>query len=63
MSSAARSVITRAGKEATREKARGIETRHVVLALLAAAPPDPVATLMNELGIDVTAVRRRLAKS
>ena len=60
MSSAARAVINRAVKEATRTKARHVGATHMALALLASEPPDPVAALMAELGIDRAAVRERL---
>jgi ATP-dependent Clp protease ATP-binding subunit ClpA len=62
MSSAARAVINRAVKEATRTKGRHVWATHVALALLVAEPPDPVAALVAELGIDTTAVRERLAR-
>jgi ATP-dependent Clp protease ATP-binding subunit ClpA len=60
MSSAARAVINRAVKGATQTKARHVWTTQVALALLASEPPDPVAALMAELGIDRAAVRERL---
>jgi ATP-dependent Clp protease ATP-binding subunit ClpA len=60
MSSAARAVINRAVKEATRTKARHVGTTDMALALLATDPPDPVVALMVELGIDRPAVRERL---
>ncbi|MGH2514354.1 MAG: Clp protease N-terminal domain-containing protein [Ktedonobacterales bacterium] len=60
MSSAARTAITRAGKEAVQTKARSIESTHMALALLASQPPDPVTALMAELRIDRAAVRERL---
>jgi hypothetical protein len=60
MSSAAQAVINRAAKEATRTKARHAWATHMALALLAAEPPDPVAALLAELGIDRAAVRERL---
>ena len=60
MSSAARAVINRAVKEATRTKGRHVWTTHMALALLASEPPDPMAALMAELRIDRAAVRERL---
>jgi ATP-dependent Clp protease ATP-binding subunit ClpA len=60
MSSAARAVINRAVKEATRTKARHVGTTHMALALLASEPPDPMAALMAELSIDKAVVRERL---
>jgi hypothetical protein len=60
MSSAARAVINRAVKEATQTKGRHIWATHMTLALLASEPPDPMAALISELGIDRAAVRKRL---
>jgi ATP-dependent Clp protease ATP-binding subunit ClpA len=60
MSSAARAVINHAVKEASRTKARHVGTIHMALALLDSEPPDPLAALMAELGIDRAAVRERL---
>jgi ATP-dependent Clp protease ATP-binding subunit ClpA len=63
MSSAARALISRAVKEATRTKVRHVGTTHMALALLDSEPPDPVAALMAELGIDRAAVRERLNRT
>ncbi len=63
MSSAARTVINRAAKEATQTKPRRVEATHMALALLASEPPDPVAALMTELRIDRAAVRERLNRA
>jgi len=63
MSSAARAVINRAVKEATRTKGRHIWTTHMALALLTCEPPDPVAALIVKLGIDRAAVRERLNRT
>jgi ATP-dependent Clp protease ATP-binding subunit ClpA len=60
MSSAARAVINRAVKEATRTKGRHVWTTLMAQALLDSDPPDPVAALIAELGIDRSAVRERL---
>jgi ATP-dependent Clp protease ATP-binding subunit ClpA len=62
MSSAAQAVINRAAKEATRTKGRHVWATQMALALLAAEPPDPVAALLAELGIDRAAVRERLRR-
>src|SRR5262245_30018616 len=62
MSSAARAVINRVVKEAARTKGRHVWTTHMALALLASEPPDPVAALIAELGIDRAAVRKRLER-
>jgi ATP-dependent Clp protease ATP-binding subunit ClpA len=63
MSSAARAVVNHAVKEATRTKGRHVWTTHMALALLACEPPDPVAALIAELGIDGAAVRERLNRT
>jgi ATP-dependent Clp protease ATP-binding subunit ClpA len=60
MSSAAQAVINRAAKEATRTKAHHVWATYMALSLLAAEPPDPVAALMAELGIDRATARERL---
>jgi ATP-dependent Clp protease ATP-binding subunit ClpA len=63
MSSAARAVINRAVKDATQSKGRHDWTTHMALALLATDPPDPVAALIAELGIDRAAVCERLNRT
>jgi ATP-dependent Clp protease ATP-binding subunit ClpA len=63
MSSAARAVINRAVKEAAGTKGRHVWTTHLALALLASDPPNPVAALTAELGIDRAAVRERLSRT
>ena len=63
MSSAARAVINRAVKEATRTKGRHVWTTLMAQALLDSDPPDPVAALIAELGIDRSAVRERLNRT
>lgn len=60
LSSTARAVINRTAKEVTQRKDRRADSTHMMLALLASEPPDPVAALMVELGIDRAAVRERL---
>jgi ATP-dependent Clp protease ATP-binding subunit ClpA len=60
MSSAARAVINRAVKKATRTKGRHVWTTLMALALLDSDPPDPLAALIAELGIDRAVVRERL---
>jgi hypothetical protein len=42
-------------------KARRIETRHLLVALLERDRPDPVVALLAALGIDPSAARTRLA--
>jgi hypothetical protein len=59
--SAARSVLYRAIKEAAGTKARRPTSKHLLLALLACERPDPAAELMAQLGIDPAAVRDRVA--
>ncbi|MGW0801648.1 Clp protease N-terminal domain-containing protein [Nonomuraea sp. NPDC002799] len=59
--SSARAVVNQAIK-ATTAKTRPVEApRHLVLALLAQSRQDPVAQLIDQLGIDRTAVRDRMA--
>lgn len=60
LSSAARSVLHRAAKEAMRTKPRRHTMKHMLLALLACEPPDTAAVLMAQLRIDRPAVRKRL---
>jgi ATP-dependent Clp protease ATP-binding subunit ClpA len=61
------STLTSSGRAAldTAVKATRLNTRHLapsylLLALLASQPPDPVAQLITQLGIDRSAVRHRL---
>jgi ATP-dependent Clp protease ATP-binding subunit ClpA len=58
--SAARSVIEESLILTTREKARRITTRHLMLALLERQQPDPAAVLLNKLGVDALALKARL---
>ncbi|MDQ0212330.1 Clp protease N-terminal domain-containing protein [Arthrobacter bambusae] len=58
--SAARSVIQDSLILTTREKARRITTRHLMLALLDRQVPDPAAVLLHNLGVDTTALKARL---
>lgn len=46
---------------ATAEKARAITPRHMMLAVLDRAEPDPAAAVLAELGLDVATARARLA--
>jgi ATP-dependent Clp protease ATP-binding subunit ClpA len=61
LTSGARAVLKRAIEAARATKSGRIETRHVLLALLACQRPDPAAELFRELGVDAAAVRARLA--
>lgn len=58
--SAARSVIQDSLMLTTREKARRITTRHLLLALLERQQPDPAAVLLNKLGVDTAALKATL---
>ena len=60
--SGVRSVLPRAFTLATAEKARRIETKHLLLALLERESPDPAAALLTELQIDRSDVRTKVAK-
>lgn len=56
----AKAVIARSLVNATKEKARLITTRHLLLALLDRPVPDPAAALLAELHIYRPALRERL---
>ncbi len=58
--SAARSVIQESLILTTREKARRITTRHLMLALLDRQVPDPAAVLLHNLGVDTAALKARI---
>ncbi|MFH5879601.1 Clp protease N-terminal domain-containing protein [Arthrobacter sp. NA-172] len=58
--SAARSVIQDSLILTTKEKARRITTRHLLLALLERRQPDPAAVLLDHLGVDAVALKARL---
>ncbi|WP_344492881.1 Clp protease N-terminal domain-containing protein [Nonomuraea monospora] len=61
LTSSARAVLNDAIK-ATKVKTRDAEApRHLTLGLLAQKRPDPVAQLIDQLGIDRAAVRERIA--
>ena len=60
LTSGARAVLKRAIDEARLRKSRYIDTMHLVLALLSLRHPDPAADLLEALGVDPAAVRRRL---
>jgi ATP-dependent Clp protease ATP-binding subunit ClpA len=61
LTSGARAVLKRAVEAARATKSGRIQTRHVLLALLACERPDPAAELFQELGVGAAAVRARLA--
>ncbi|UYY81690.1 Clp protease [Arthrobacter sp. YA7-1] len=58
--SAARSVIQESLILTTRERARRITTRHLMLGLLERQVPDPAAVLLHNLGVDTAALKARL---
>ncbi len=60
LSSGARAVLIRAVEEARASKARRIEARFLLVALLARERPDPAAELLAALGVDVAEARARL---
>jgi hypothetical protein len=60
LTSGARSVV-RLAVDATTARTRDTAPRHLLLALLDRGRPDPVAALVDHLGIDRDAVRARLA--
>jgi hypothetical protein len=63
MTAGAKAIIRRSLTEATMEKARTITSRHLLLAVLNRAEPDPAASLLAVLSIDRAALRERLAAS
>lgn len=63
LTSGARAVVKRAMQEAHQVKYRRISTTHLLLALLACDAPDPAAELLEELGVDRSAVRERVVHS
>jgi hypothetical protein len=56
---AAKTALQEAGRPMRRGKQ--ITAQKVLLALMENRPPDPVATLLGTLGVDVAAVRKRLS--
>jgi ATP-dependent Clp protease ATP-binding subunit ClpA len=58
--SAAKDAMRRTFAEAVRTRSRELQPEHLLLALLAAEPPDSAADLLTALGIDPAAVRQRL---
>jgi hypothetical protein len=60
LTSGGRAAVRRA-VDATTVRTRDTAPRHLLLALLDRTRPDPVATLIAQLGIDPAAVRERLA--
>lgn len=59
LTSRARHVLQRATEHAQAGTGK-VEERHLLAALLALDAPDAAATLLTQLGIDITAARRRL---
>jgi ATP-dependent Clp protease ATP-binding subunit ClpA len=60
LTTGARTVV-RLAVDSTTARTRGTAPRHLLLALLDRARPDPVAELVDHLGVDRDAVRVRLA--
>ncbi len=61
LTSGARAVVKRAIDEARPSRSGRIDTTHFLLALLSLQRPDPAAELLDALGVDPAAVRKRLA--
>jgi ATP-dependent Clp protease ATP-binding subunit ClpA len=61
LTSGARAVVKHAIDEARPFKGGRIGTTHFLLALLSLQRPDPAAELLDALGVDPAAVRKRLA--
>ena len=62
LTSGARTVIKDAVDEARPFKTGRIGTNHFLIALLRRQPPDPAAELLEALGVDREAARRRVAE-
>jgi ATP-dependent Clp protease ATP-binding subunit ClpA len=60
LTSGARAALQRSLHEARSAKARRIETRFLLLALLDRERPDPAAELLAALGVDPSEARKRL---
>ena len=60
LTSGARAVFKRAIDEARPARSGWIGTTHFLLALLSLQGPDPAAELLDALGVDPAAVRKRL---
>jgi len=61
LTSGARAVFKRAIGEARPARSGRIEATHFLLALLTLQRPDPAAELLDALGVDPAAVRKRLS--
>jgi ATP-dependent Clp protease ATP-binding subunit ClpA len=61
LTAGARAVLTRAVRQARSERARRIDTRHLVVALLGATRGDPAVDVLDALGVDREQARRRAA--
>jgi hypothetical protein len=61
MTAGAKAVIRHALAVAAVEQARAITPRHMLLSLLEQHEPDPAATLLAALSVDLSALRLRLA--
>jgi len=62
LTSGARAVLQLSVEQARERRARRIQARHLLLALLSRRPPDPAATLLQALGVDPAEARRRLTQ-
>jgi ATP-dependent Clp protease ATP-binding subunit ClpA len=60
LSSGARTLLMRSVEEARRTRARRIQPRHLLLAVLSLQRPDPAAELLTALGVDAARTRARL---
>lgn len=61
LTSGARTLLKLAVEEARRTKARRVQARHLVIAVLSLRRPDPAAQLLDALGVDADLVRAKLA--
>jgi ATP-dependent Clp protease ATP-binding subunit ClpA len=63
LTSAAKNVIRQTLVHATAEKSKTITSRHMTLAVLDGAAPDPAAALLDALSVDPAAAREKLSSS
>jgi hypothetical protein len=63
LTAGAKAVLQQTLARAAAEKARTITTRHIMLALLDRHRPDPAASVLAELPLDLDAARSRMARA
>lgn len=63
LTAGAKAVLQQTLAQAAAEKARTITSRHIMLALLDRHRPDPAASVLAELPVDLEAARSRMSKA